>query len=234
MALDAWHPVADAGIMDNQEIAWPSTLLVCKVGVSSRFFVQRVYDAFSRYSNAWPAGDRRIETELKRSIRQRAGVHQLAACCCPSRSVHMRLTLRACHRFLITLEHQLWILRCWDCAARPTTTSALLRGHCSNHLFCLRQGRQRDQRGSHDEGVHHVGNLYFCRSVHFTIASTLGPFFHLAYSPWQLHLCETTTMRAASTCISQQSQPWHVCKDMVLDTLHEAACLFVCFVRPLR
>jgi hypothetical protein len=182
MALDAWHPVADAGIMDNQEIAWPSTLLVCKVGVSSRFFVQRVYDAFSRYSNAWPAGDRRIETELKRSIRQRAGVHQLAACCCPSRSVHMRLTLRACHRFLITLEHQLWILRCWDCAARPTTTSALLRGHCSNHLFCLRQSRQRDQRGSHDEGVHHVGNLYFCRSVHFTIASTLGPF-----SPCSLH-----------------------------------------------
>jgi hypothetical protein len=52
------------------------------VGVSSRFFVQRGDGAFSRYSNAWPRGDRRIEIELKRSIKQRAGVRQLAACCC--------------------------------------------------------------------------------------------------------------------------------------------------------
>jgi len=50
---------------------------VCKVCVSSRFFVQRGDGAFSRYSNVWPAGDRRIETELKRSIKQRAGVCQL-------------------------------------------------------------------------------------------------------------------------------------------------------------
>ena len=145
---------------------------VCKVGVSSRFFVQRGDGAFSRYSNVWPAGDRRIETELKRSIKQRAGVCQLptmglrmeahAYCVCIS------LCMAMGHQFLITLKHRLWILRCWDCA---TTTSALLRGHCSNHLFRLRQGRQRDQRGSHDEGVRHGGHLHFCQSVHFTIAS---------------------------------------------------------------
>jgi hypothetical protein len=88
-----------------------------------------------------------------------------------------------CVSLCVTLEHPLWVLRCWDCAI---TTSALLRAHCSNHLFCLRQDRQCDQRGSHNEGVHHGGNLYFCQSVHLTIASNytlLGHFCIFTFPP---------------------------------------------------